>query len=151
MNQDKPVPGDLTLRYKWCEGSVPPPDHYEYAIEIGPGGGRVDFCPDYPAEGVPVWGEEFRVVAGELESLHKLLIDKRMFREKWTEIENPPVGGSLEWLEISAQGARFSVPSTIEEAETVREVYVAIRALVPDNVWAGLMARYERYQEGGRE
>ena len=145
------VPEDLSLRYRWCEGSVPPPDHYEYAIEIGPGGGRIEFCPDYPSEGVPVWEEEFEVSVGEIESLYRLVIASRILGEMWTAIEDPPVGGSLEWLEIVAQGKHIRVPSAIEESEKVREIYGAIRDLVPEDVWTGLMVKYGRYQERGGE
>jgi hypothetical protein len=149
MGRENGVPNDLTLRYRWCEGSVPPPDHYEYAIEIGHGGGKIEFCPDYPADGVPVWEEAFEISAGELESVYRLLVAKRILRERWTEIEDSPVGGSMEWMEIMARGRYFRVPALVEESSEVGEVYGVIRGLVPEDVWNKMMERYEGYRESG--
>ena len=109
-----PAPDDLGFRYSWREGSVPPPYHYEYTISVGPrGDGVVVFRPDYPEEGAPAWEERFRVPESQVAEVYRLMLEARVFAARWETEPDPPVGGSLEWLEVVAQGERHTVPSTL--------------------------------------
>jgi len=140
-------PHDFSVRYKWIEGSLPPPYHYEYEICIVPGvSGEIVFYPDYPIDDPPVWTETFRVDDRALDELYALIMGKELFTKKWTEIEDPPVGSRLEWLEVVAYRDRVIVPSTIEESEIVQDVYSMIKSLVPTWIWYKLMRQRDKYQ-----
>jgi hypothetical protein len=144
-------PQDFTIQYDWCEGSVPPPYHYEYTIRIGPGPeGEMVFYPDYPGHGTPVWAEPFDVGEEPLDGLYTLVAE-RVLGKEWVEIRDGTVGGSLEWLKGTANGKSFRVPSRIAEPGAVAPVYAAIKALVPDAVWAKLTAQREQYERDHEE
>jgi len=141
-------PNDLHLKYHWCEGSVPPPHYYEYTIAIGPGArGEMTLCPDYAMGDPPVWSESFAVSEGALDDLYQLMLQREAFRSDWASIQDPPVGGSLEWLEVRVEDEHFRIPAKIVEAESVEPVYAAIRALVPQPIWDTLMGLREQYEQ----
>ena len=142
-----PKPPDFSVRYKWSEGALPPPYHYEYTIDLGPGdAGKIVFLPDYPSHDPPVWTETFDLDPKDLDRLHALMEEKGVYERKWTELENGSVGGSLEWMEATAGSGQFLVPSAIEEAAVVKDVYKALKALVPEGLWKSLMARREKFE-----
>ena len=140
-------PEDFSIQYWWREGSVPPPYHYEYSIYLGPGSmGKVIFYPDYPMDKPPVWTETFSIDDKALNELYDLIIEKGLFDKRWSEIEDPPVGGSLEWLEVVAHECHIVVPSAINEYQVVNDVYSMIRSLVPKRLWSKLMRQRDQYQ-----
>ena len=140
-------PKDFSIQYWWMEGSVPPPYHYEYSIYLGPGSkGKIVFYPDYPMEKPPVWTETFSVDDRTLDELYALIVEKQLFTIKWTEIEDPAVGGSLEWLEVVAHEDQIMVPSAINESQVVNDVYSMIKSLVPRRIWSKLMHQRDQYQ-----
>jgi len=94
----------------------------------------------------PVWTETFSVDDKALNELYTLTIEKGLFNKRWTEIEDPPVGGSLEWLEVVAHEDHIMVPSAINESQIVNNVYTVIRSLVPKRIWSRLMRQYNEYQ-----
>ena len=141
-------PEDFGFRYAWREGSLPPPHHYEYTIAVTAEGlGTIVFHPDYPEHGGPVWEERFQVSVPQLDELHALMLGRGVFADAWEPDPDPPVGGSLEWLEVTADGRRHLVPSTLRRPEAVEPVYRLIRALVPAPTWADLMARLKEHQD----
>ena len=145
-------PIDFSIQYKWCEGTVPPPYYYEYTIWLGPGSrGRIDFLPDYPMHNPPVWTEPFDVEAEALDRLYALMVEKGVFKRSWTEIDDGRIGGSLEWMRVTVAGKKFTVPSVIEEAGIVKDIYSAIKALVPESIWAKLRAQREQYEQSHLE
>ena len=138
---------DFSILYKWSEGTVPPPYYYEFTIRLGPGKqGSIEFLPDYPMHDPPMWTETFDLDEGDLNRLHALMAEKGVFTAGWTEVADPPVGGSLEWMEVTVGEERFLVPSTIEEKETVRDVYRTINSLVPERIRDKLMAQREEFE-----
>lgn len=140
-------PADLTLRYEWNEGTMPPPYYYEYTIRIGPGTtGEIVFLPDYSIHQPPVWTERFPVEEAALDRLYALLLEKGILSRSWAERERMPVGGSTEWLEVTAHGRQVKISSRIEDVEAVAELYAAIRALVPAPIWQSLHARRAEFQ-----
>ncbi len=126
---------------------MPPPYHYQYSIHLGPGSeGKIIFYPDYPMDNPPVWTETFIVGNKALDGLYTLIMEKGLFNTRWTEIEDPPVGGSLEWLEVVADEDHIMVPSAINESVTVNNLYSSIRSLVPTWIWSKLMHQRDQYQ-----
>jgi len=140
-------PEDFTVIYKWIEGSVPPPYHYEYEIHVGPGEkGRVVFYPDYPLEDPPVWIEEFHLDNVALNRLYELVVEKGVLTRDWIITEDAEVGGEYEWIEGVANAIHFKVPSTIEESEIVESIYEFLRSLVPERIWTKLMSQQKQYE-----
>ena len=58
-------------------------------------------------------------------------------------------GGETEWLVATADGRSVTLPSQPrdEDRPALREVYAGVRAVVPDGVLAGLVARQEQNQQ----
>ena len=73
-------------------------------------------------------------------------MEKGLFNRRWNVIEDPPAGGSLEWLEVVAHEDHIMVPSAINESQIVNNVYTVIRSLVPKRIWSRLMRQYNEYQ-----
>lgn len=147
------VPADLSVTYEFRAGSMPPPYHNEYTVTIGPGTqGKVVYRPDYPSDKTPTWTETFSVTEGQLADLYALLVKKRLLRKSWSTTDNPPVGGSVEWATITANGNTYSIPLALNPSEnSPAELYDFIRtALVPQAIWDTLEAKRTEYQDNYR-
>jgi len=141
-------PDDLALRYEWHAGTMPPPYHHEYTIVVGPGQeGGIVYCPDYRADGVPEWHESFAVTAEALDRLYAVMVKAQVFDRRWLAMGRPPVGGDIEWLDVTASGETVRIPAQPEEGEALEPVWQAIRELVPDETWARLRARRKEYMD----
>jgi hypothetical protein len=142
------LPADFAVRYEWGNGALPPPYHYDYTVHLGPGAGvgRVEFRPGH--DSVPVWTESFPVTEAQLRSMYAVLMARGVFDRAWSEGQ-PMAGGETEWLEATADGRSVTLPSQPrdEDRPALREVYAAVRAVVPRGVIAGLVARQEQFQQ----
>jgi hypothetical protein len=141
-------PDDFSVQYHWQEGSLPPPYHYEYTIRINATGeGQVEMIPDYPSEQVPVWTEPFTVSQADLDKLFQTMADQGVFTRAWRAQDSPPVGGSSEWLTVTANGREIEIPAYVlaSQASAAAEVYSATKALAPQAVWDKLTAQREEY------
>lgn len=144
---DMAPPKDFTATYHWSEGSLPPPFHWEYSITLGPvSRGEVTVIPDYEGEDVPRWTETFLVNAGDLDDLYALMVKSEVFDKTWKQMDDPPVGGSVQWLEVRATGKQVFVPALPQGESALEEVYSAMQSAVPKDVWEGLMAKREQYE-----
>jgi len=143
------APG-IRLHYEWHEGSLPPPYHYEYRLEIRGEVGRIEFSPDYPGEGKPRWVEPFVVDPELVARIVARLDEEGLLRTNWErERGASPVGGSVDWLELERDGERFTIPAWVARGEDVaREIIVEIRSLVPEPLWDELMRRRREYEDG---
>ena len=140
-------PDDFRVLYEWVAGSMPPPYHYEYTIDVGPGcEGQIAFRPDYSGPDTPAWTESFTLEGEQLDQLYSLMSERGVFTAQWTEIRDGVVGGSLEWLRCIAAGEDYSVPSRIEESAAMAEVYAVVKALVPEPLWSDLLERRAEYE-----
>lgn len=141
------LPADFAVRYEWGNGALPPPYHYDYTVHVGPGAGtgRVEFRPGH--DSVPVWTESFPVTEAQLRRVYAVLMARGVFDRAWSEGE-PMAGGETEWLEATADGRSVTLPSQprAEDRPALREVYAAVKSVVPPGVIAGLVARQEQYQ-----
>ena len=164
-------PDDLVLRYSWREGSIPPPDHYEYVITVSArlgasappyasrataalgtaaqcesAEGTIEFLPDYPEHEPPVWRERFQVSPRQMADLFALMEKTGLFDREWADSGEPCVGGSLEWLSVDAGGRRITVPSTPQDAGAIEPLYACIRELAPLEIWKRLSVRHEEFR-----
>jgi hypothetical protein len=142
------IPEDLALYYQWQAGTMPPPHHYEYAIRVGPGmRGEIVFWPDYPQHNPPVWREALAVPEEALADLYRVLREVDVFTRVWRRAERSPIGDCCAWLEATAGGRTVRLPAHLAagDAAAIAPVYEAVRALVPEALWARLMAQREAY------
>lgn len=133
------APADFSVRYHYDVGSLPPPYHYAYTVRIGPGAqGEVEYEQSYEGEeGYDTWTEPFSISGEEVEALYDLMVEQGVFARSWQQTDDPPVGGDAEWLDVTAGGKEFSVPSYVAgrgAENAIGEVYEAINALVPASI-----------------
>lgn len=141
---------DFQVRYIWREGSLPPPYYFEYTIQIGPGvQGTIEFQPDYPFNDPPIWVEELTLSPQQISDLYDLMKEKQVFTREWNPVDEPSVGGGVQWIEGVANGQRFSVPEQLSssDAKEMAEVYSTIRSMAPASIWSTLLTRQKEYQE----
>ena len=105
------------------------------------------FYPDYPGSDAVVWTETFIASEAALDEFHAAVIRKGLIGKKWTEIPDPPVGGSLEWMEITSGQDDLVIPSIIKESSLVADLYEKIRGTVPETVWKDLFSRLKQRQQ----
>lgn len=143
-------PADFSVLYEWYEGSMPPPYHYEYTLQVAAdGAGTLTMIPDYPGEGVPVWTETFTVEPAALDALYRQLVEAGAFTTNWREEDDPPVGGSYATATLTADGETVAIPSFVipNQGEAQDEIFAALEAVVPADIRADLEARRQQYME----
>lgn len=143
-------PADFALDYEWRAGSMPPPHHSEYSLQIqSDGSGQIVFSPDYPGEGIPVWTEPFTLDAAKLDALYQTLHENGLFTTTWEARENPPVGGDYDWMSVTATGQQVNVgPFVIESQVAAYEAMAnAVEATVPDDIWIKLREQRQEYED----
>ena len=149
-NEQNARPDDFGIEYKWCEGSLPPPYHYEYTVIIKPSSrSEIVLTPDYPSTTVPKWTEYFKVEEQGLNDLYRVMVENGLFTRKWWQLDAPPVGGSNQTLVVTAQGKRIKVEDYLvsEQQASAKVMYAAVQALVPKEIWERLQARRQQYMQ----
>ncbi len=145
------APADFKVSYEWRAGTMPPPYHYEYTVTVGPGAvGEVRFVPNYPGNDVPVWNEKLDVTEEQIKSLYGVVVQQRLLRNDWRELSSPPVGGSVEWAVIEANGQKYTIPSALEDpdAGAVAPLYEMVRdKIVPQATWEKLQGQRQKYED----
>lgn len=143
-------PADFAVAYDWREGSLPPPYYYEYSITLGADGQcELIMMPSYPASDVPRWQERFQVSDADRDRLYQRLLELGLFTQSWREATELRVGGSTESLIVVANRTQVKIPSQVvdrQEADAA-EIYAAVRAIVPPEIWARLQDQLKQYQE----
>jgi hypothetical protein len=141
-------PDDFRIVYEWQEGSLPPPYHYAYTISIEPDGhGQIVMIPDYPSENVPTWTETFQVSQAGLDSLYHVMVGQGLFTQDWRAEDSPPVGGSSQYMVVTAHQKTITLPSYLAPAQdsSAEEMFSAVNAALPQAVWDKLNAQREEY------
>jgi hypothetical protein len=141
-------PADFAVRYDWAEGSLPPPYHYEYTIDIAADGAvTLTYVPDYPGDEVPVWTETLTLEAAALDGLYADLAGQGLFTTDWRGEDDTPVGGSSERLTATANGVTIEVPAYPVPEQRAAQAALAeiVRAVIPAATWDSLAAQREEY------
>jgi hypothetical protein len=149
--QQGDVPADFSVTYEWRAGTMPPPYHYEYTVKMGPGNeGSVVYVPDYPSDKVPTWTETFTPTAEQMSELYTLVVDHNLLRNL-REAGDPPVGGSVQWAEITADGKTYVIPRELSngaDREAANALYDFVRdTMVPKAVWDKLEGQRQEYED----
>ncbi len=141
---------EYAFEYHYRAGSMPPPAHYEYTIRVAPNGeSEIVFYPDYLQHNPPVWSERFSVPHSALSRVNAKITEKRTLTRQWRAPAHSSTGGSLESLTIETPDKTIAVPSHLNarDAADSRELYDAVRALVPQPIWDSLWARRQAFEE----
>lgn len=141
-------PADFSLTVSHKSGSVPPPYHIEWTLDVRPGGrGEIEYLPDYPGPRTPHWRERFRVPPAALDRVYAELRDHDLMRDDFSRHDAPP-GASLDTASILAAGTRYDLPGATEDGDSpLAPVLDDLRALVPADVWRSLVRRRARYDD----
>jgi hypothetical protein len=140
-------PDDFDVRYTWREGSVPPPNYYEYQIHVAASGAAtINVTPDYPAQDVTVWTNTFTVSTEQLDALYRRMLQLGLLSTLWQADAHPPIGGSNEALSVRVQGRQIELPFFVdpELAARAHEIYAAVQALVPLPLWNTLKIKLQQ-------
>lgn len=145
------MPSDFAVSYYWSEGSLPPPYHNEYDIQIlADGQGTIVYRPDYEGSG-PEWTESFTVSEEARQAIYDMMSDAEVLTKSWAEDDDPPVGGSYSWMDVTADGETIEVPSFPQDATGLEAIYDAIEDLVPDEIWESLNSQQQDYVDSYEE
>jgi len=140
------APSSIAITYHWVEGSVPPPDHYRFTIDIdADGAGSIMLMPNYPRPDVPRWTETFTLDPAALAKLHAAVIDAGTFGRKWPMLHDPPVGGATQSMQIVGDGKTVMIPSHADGIERLEPVFKLIEQSVPESVWQTLHTKRAAY------
>jgi len=145
---DQTRPDDFHVTYKWQEGSLPPPYHYEYTIIISPTGqGQIVMIPDYSMNEPPTWTETFTASVEEMDTLYSTLVANGLLTRRWRAQDSPPVGGSSQSVTVLVRERQIVIPSFVLPAHesSAAAIYAAIEAFVPQEIWNKLDAQREQY------
>lgn len=143
-------PNDFGVEYKWREGSMPPPYHYEYTVIIKASGrSEIVLTPDYSSTTVPQWTEYFKVEEQDLNDLYRVIVENGLFTRKWRQLDAAPVGGSNQTLVVTAMGKQIRVEDYLvsEQQVLANVMYAAVQVLVPKEIWERLQAKRQQYMQ----
>ena len=125
---------------------MPPPHHYAVRIRLDADGAEVALRPGYAGADTPTWTVPLTPTAFDRETLVTALREAGLFEADWTPRRPRHIGGSGWTLRVTAEGRSVSVPrDAVAEAGDPAAVETAVRALVPDAVWADLRARRQAF------
>lgn len=142
-------PGDFSVAYHWENGSLPPPNHYEYTIMIeADGSGQMTLIPDYPGGDVPVWEERFTLSAAQLDALYATLQAHGLMTTDWHQ-QNPPPGSVLYQMSVTTGGQQVGFTAVVgeDQEEAARVIMDAVYTAVPEEVRSKLQAQRLEYIE----
>ncbi|MFN8149618.1 MAG: hypothetical protein U0R24_00630 [Solirubrobacterales bacterium] len=139
-------PDDFAFTFAHTDGSVPPPYHAEWSVEVRPdGSGKATYTPDYSGDGVPTYRATFTVSSEDMDDIYERMRDAGLL-EPIASTDEPPVGGSVESARIYADGETFDVPAFDEEGGSpLAPVSAAVQGLVPTADWDSFEARRAAY------
>lgn len=139
-------PKDFTVTYNYVSGTVGPPYHFEYSVNIdSEGNGTIKYKPDFVFD--TIWTETFHLKRKFVKKFWSLLKRKMFFDNEWTDLEKHPVGGSIEYLEINANNKPYKIPAFPTDKEKAEEIYSAVKKLIPESIMDTLTAKKEKYIE----
>jgi hypothetical protein len=139
---------DFEVWYGFREATVPPPDHFEFEIHLGPDDcGEILYRPDYPSDETPRWEHRFHWPEDHRAAVHQVMVEGGVFdsRPHPARDEDSP-GGEVESIEVHFDGRRVHVPwgaSGRVPPAVVREV----RSCVPSYIWDQLAEKQRAYSQ----
>lgn len=125
------MPKSLVIRYRFHNGSLPPPDHYEYILTLkAPNKGNILFYPDYPSENVQPTEIEFTFEFQKLQELHACLHDFGLLHNNWNRDETKITGGEMRSMEIVAENEIFAIPADSVDVPGLQKIYETVEKFI---------------------
>jgi len=154
----KECPEDLTVKFYWNTGTLPPEYQYYYQITVGPGlQGLFEYQPGYPGTSweplsPDVWEVSFEVSQDQVNHLYQLLIENDLFKSRWKTTDEVAEGGSSSYITIIANGRKYDkIPDDLEiKPEDRKKVYKAsnyLREMVPADIWEEMEERQSKFEK----
>lgn len=141
------APADFAITVDHADGSVPPPHHAVWRLEVdGTGQGVLVYTPDYPGPDVPTWRAEFDVAVTAADDLYAALRRHDLLGEL-EPASDEPVGGPVETATVTADGKTHEIPAFTEAGAPLAPLEREIHALVPRRVWRDFEERRDAYAE----
>lgn len=141
------TPPDFAITVDHADGSVPPPHHAVWRLEVDDTGqGVLVYTPDYPSSDVPTWRAEFDVAATAIDDLYAALRRHDLLGEL-EPASDEPVGGPVETAALTADGKTREIPAFTEAGAPLAPLEREIHALVPGRVWRDFEERRDAYAE----
>ena len=142
-DQESLWPQDFTVQYKFTSGTVPPPDYYEYVIEIAPdGSGEIHLWWDYPQNHPEIFVELFDADPQAMHNLYLLVASAGLCQQAFFPSPRRPdsLGGSQSQMVFSCGGRSFKVKGALDpdDEQRLAVIYKAIRRLAPVETWEKL-------------
>lgn len=153
------MPKDFRIELRYSNGSLPPPEHYEYRVRCygaGEGGkdkGVIWFFPNYPGSvneetgesDTECWKETFQVKRETMEDLYSLMRALEIFQPRPEVV--PPVerrtGGETFGIDILFGEHRFTLPSDTLWRGNLLKIRGRIENLIPYPVLEDLLGRWK--------
>lgn len=134
--------GGLSLTLYSSNGSLPPPHHFHYRIEIGAdGAAELAYTRGY--EGPPR-SASYTIATTTLQSLERQARALVAVRASFAaaDAKPRPVGGATTHARVVLDGEVVDFPTTFNQphAEALGAFYRDVRDTVPDAVWATVKA-----------
>jgi hypothetical protein len=141
------TPADFAISVDHADGSVPPPHHAVWRLEVDDTGqGVLAYTPDYPGPDVPTWRAEFDVAATAVDDLYAALRRQDLLGEL-EPTSDEPVGGPVETATVTADGKTNQIPAFTDGGAPLAPLAREIHALVPVRVWRNFEERRDAYAE----
>lgn len=144
-----PWPSDLLIKFQFYAGTMPPPYHYEYQFQVNSKGlGDITFYPNYTGmDSVPEWKENFKVDQSSMQAFWNLVDSSNCMKKKWTEPKDTPIGGSVEYLSITANDKTVDIPPFATNDELAESLRNAAKKLLPAHIMQKFMDMRQQYMD----
>jgi hypothetical protein len=140
------LPGDLTINYNFTSGTFAPPYKFQYTVSINSKGeGSISYSPDHIFD--TVWTEKFRVPRKNIRKFWKQLKKNDFFANSWVKKEQHPIGGSVEYLEITASGKTYRIPAFPEDKDKADIIISAVKKFIPKEILESFGAKKDKMIE----
>lgn len=134
--------GALSMTLYYSNGSLPPPHHFHYRIEIERDG-RAELSYTRGYEG-PAKTASYTVAAETLAALERQARALAAVKDSFGAAEGKPrpVGGATTHARIVLDGETIELPTTFHQphAEALGAFYREVRDTIPDTAWAAVKA-----------
>ena len=139
----KVLPGDFTINYNFVSGTIGPPNSYKYSVTIdAKGKGVITFTPNQVFD--TVWTEKFNVPKKEIKKFAKQLKTSGFYENSWAKKDKYPVGGSVEYLEITANGKKYTIPTFPVDKGNAETVLKSVKTFIPQKLLDSLIAKKDK-------
>jgi hypothetical protein len=139
------LPNDLVINYNFKSGTIAPPYRYEYTFSIdAKGNGIIKYKPDFVFD--TVWTKTFKLQHKNMRKFWILLKKNDFFTREWAESQKKSVGGSIKFLEVTANGKSYKIPAfpSDTDLDNANKILEATQKLIPQAIMDSLSAKREK-------